>query len=578
MTNKQKPLIWNNFDTGIAEHPSKGHGLFRNADIDSFPGAVKPNKKPATYFHKINTVTFTAVAATDVCTASDSIEANASNFTGAAVYFTTTDTLPTGLAVDTLYYISRVGTTTDEFKVCTSYKNSVGSAADTFINITDTGTGVHTMTQVAIGDIKHIVQDMGTENEYMLCSNGRVWFAPTSSRAYLLANTALDTPDTGVSSAKGNGLVISRFSSTSHTYLFVFRSGKIDVINIYNDLAIEALGWVNSWEDLNSNSTSSNSHEAIKGQDDIIYFCDDRYIGSIIENVGSTFDPDTGATYTYNNQALDLPNQEVAYCLEELGTNLLIGGRFNKIYPWDRISDSFDNPIFVPEYIIYKLKNLGSTIYILAGKSGTIYKTQGSYVLEHVKLPEHLTKNSSTILKNVVEWGGIAINNGDILVGAYFPITEENSGIWRIKENGRITIENIPSTEAGNVYSIYSSDGIFFIFGYEGGADNFSDLVSYTNDETVVQSPLYQIANNTEKGAFSKAEIVLDRIPTGGSATLGYRNNISGSFTDIGTVNDDSTNQIFRIEDIGLTDIDSIQLQLEISSGKFTILEVRLFP
>jgi len=94
-----EPLIIKDWDQGIADSPHKGLGLLRNADIESFPGAVKTVKKPGPYFHSITTRTFTADAGTDICTASSTLEANGTNLGGAAVYFTTTGTLPAGLSI-----------------------------------------------------------------------------------------------------------------------------------------------------------------------------------------------------------------------------------------------------------------------------------------------------------------------------------------------------------------------------------------------------------------------------------------------------------------------------------------------
>lgn len=80
--------------------------------------------------------TFTAVAGTDVCTAADTIL----TLTGTEVKFTTTNILPAGLATNTTYYLIFQSTTT--FKVATSLANAL---AGTAIDITDTGTGTHTV-------------------------------------------------------------------------------------------------------------------------------------------------------------------------------------------------------------------------------------------------------------------------------------------------------------------------------------------------------------------------------------------------------------------------------------------------
>ena len=94
------------------------------------------------FLHRPRTMTtydpdsvFTA-ATTDICAATDTIM----TFTGTKVRFTTTDTLPAGLSVDTDYYLIFQSATT--FKVATSLANAF---AGTAVDITDTGAGTHTV-------------------------------------------------------------------------------------------------------------------------------------------------------------------------------------------------------------------------------------------------------------------------------------------------------------------------------------------------------------------------------------------------------------------------------------------------
>lgn len=85
--------------------------------------------------------TFTADASTDVCTYTSTANIPSNILTGTRVRLTTTTTLPGGLATATDYYVIRVSNST--FKLATSYADAV---AGTAINITDAGTGTHTIT------------------------------------------------------------------------------------------------------------------------------------------------------------------------------------------------------------------------------------------------------------------------------------------------------------------------------------------------------------------------------------------------------------------------------------------------
>ena len=83
--------------------------------------------------------TFTADAGTDIVTITSS-PANINLLNLSTVQVSTTTTLPAGLSAATNYFVIKVSDTT--FKLATSYANAV---AGTAINITDAGTGTHTI-------------------------------------------------------------------------------------------------------------------------------------------------------------------------------------------------------------------------------------------------------------------------------------------------------------------------------------------------------------------------------------------------------------------------------------------------
>lgn len=83
---------------------------------------------------------FTADAGTDVCTWSSVVNIPSNVLTGTRVRLTTTGTLPAGLSTATDYFVVKLSDTT--FKLSTTYANAV---AGTVINITDAGTGTHTV-------------------------------------------------------------------------------------------------------------------------------------------------------------------------------------------------------------------------------------------------------------------------------------------------------------------------------------------------------------------------------------------------------------------------------------------------
>lgn len=87
--------------------------------------------------------TFSADASTDIITMTSTTNIPSNILTGTRVRLTTTTTLPAGLATATDYYVIKV--TDSTFKLATSYANAI---AGTAINITDAGTGTHTMSRL----------------------------------------------------------------------------------------------------------------------------------------------------------------------------------------------------------------------------------------------------------------------------------------------------------------------------------------------------------------------------------------------------------------------------------------------
>lgn len=557
---KKQPLVqMKNWADGTSDSPHvEGRlALLKNVEIDAFSGAARGGKKPETAFHTAYSSTFTADAGTDVCTSTATVPA-----TSTCVQVSTTTTLPAGLSANTNYFIIKLSATT--FKLATTIALA---EAGTGIDITGAGSGTHTVATVNPGTIRHIVRDPRTGTKFAIDSNGVVWFSEGSLYQVLSTNTAK-------TNAAGNGLAVFRNSDGTATYLFSFRNALIDVINVFGTTNKQTPVWTYGWQTMNSTAGSGNSHHALVGQDNIIYYTDDRYVGSIAEVAGSVFDPATGGTYTFSSQALDLPLGSLAYWLEQLGVNLLVTvSNDSFLYPWDRSSDSYGLPIPIGEYNGNKMKNIGNVVYVLAGTKGNIYWTQGTYCRLFKALPAYLTKNTTTVPSGSVTWGGIGVASGGKLLVGVGAGASGQSGVYMIDSEGRMTLDNYPSTGQANVTALYAVDDLYDM-GYAGGADNNIFSQRYTNYECVAQSELFRIGDKTTKATLSTVEIVL---ATGivGSVRIGYRENTTGAFTTLATFTT-ATTAISYETDIGLTNLENIQVQAEYGYG-IDLLEVNLY-
>ena len=562
-----EPLIINGFDTGIADSPHKGFGLLKLVDIDRFPGAVSIGKKLASLFPTALSATVTVDAGTDIFT----IASGTVPVTGYPVKVSTTGVIPTGILTTSVYFVIRLSSTT--FKLASSVVNANASTA---LNITDAGTGTHTVVTVNPQIINHIIEDKRSGVIFFQDSNGYVWYLTSGSSNALLLHQ-FSSP---ASNAKGNGIALLLTSDSTATWLFAFRNNVIDVINVFGTTQLEDpfSNWTTSWQTLNTASTVQNRHKTIYAQDNIIYYPDGQYVGSIRELPNQVFDPSNAATYRFTKQALDLPSFEIANDIEELGVNLLIAGNtFDKIYPWNRISDSFDLPLTCPEKSIKRLKNIGNIVYITAGTEGNIYKTQGSYIDYFTRIPIHLTDNLFAGGATTVTWGCLEAVNGALLVGVGAN-TAGNSGLYKIWPDGRMILEQIPSSGSANVISVLASNRFYYI-GYSGGADYHTGAL-YSGGEGVVQSPFYRVATKTGKAKYSEVEMVLGAT-TGASVVISYRTALTASWTTLATFTIDGTNTNYKA-DAGLIDIENIQIQAEIdgtgSGHDVELLEIRLIP
>lgn len=122
------------------------------------------------------TSTFTAVAASDLCTAAS----NTFIFTGVQCTLTTTNTLPAGLSTATTYYVIYQSSTT--FNLATSFANAL---AGTVIDITDTGTGTHTINIASVSSMQPLPYDIDqVESVAVVVSGTRHSPKPAPSRKF----------------------------------------------------------------------------------------------------------------------------------------------------------------------------------------------------------------------------------------------------------------------------------------------------------------------------------------------------------------------------------------------------------
>jgi hypothetical protein len=564
-------LIIDGFQSGIADNPYNGISDMRNVNIISIPGeaSAQLSMTSATFGASSGSVV-SADATADTVTTTGGTPLNM--FAGNAVTFSG-GSLPGGIVAGTIYWVFNPTSGGTVFQLKTT-----PDLSGTVLNITSTGTGTFSTTAL-MGKPTNRAFDRANINYFVIDANGRAWgrFGNSGPSTFnYLGNTTL-------TNANGNGIIFWK------GYLFVWRNDKIDYMNL------STFAWTYGWQTLTkTSSTTNNSHYAHIGQDDTVYFCDGSFVGSILQKAGQTFDPTNAATYTFTETALALPTLDTAYCLAELGVNLMVGGLLNAIYPWDRTSVSFTYPILIAENKIIRMVTVNTNTYILAGDRGRIYITNGSQAVVWKKIPDHMTGT----VEPYYLWGDLASSKNQL----YFGISDFSSSgtalgqygaLWAIDlATNAIRISNKLSfgTYAGIasvILPVYAAlgqvpSGVGVYVGWDSGASTYGMDAStsnpYTNGECTIDSDYIPIGTFLMPRQLQQIEYKLNQgLVAGESIKLQFRllfNNASSGYSDIFT--DNTTGAFSGVSAVNFGTAQWIQIRAVLTSTATNPSYVRL--
>lgn len=584
-------IVIDGWEKGTAQSPYSGISDIRGVNVSDTPGAVYAS--PATQNNLLVggvaylgvSYTFTADASTDQITLGSG--GTAVNWDYTVVQFTNSGGgLPGGLSTSTNYYLRYISS--GVYKVATSLANAI---TGTYVNITSAGTGTHTATSTNIGTINATTKDDRSGNTYAIDSNNRVWVNNTSGSGggsykwmLLIGNT--------LTNGAGNGIAVWQ------NYLFVFRGQSIDVFGALNDFSTAT--WSNAWQSMNSGSGYTGLHKTFVASNNTLYWTDftgtvgagrnPGYIGSLNLTSATAFAPGTGSTYTFNNQALDLPDNEEPVALNELNGSLIVGvntagtnssGAVSKLYSWDTVSPSFNLPQIVPEAPIYEIVNANNIIYVFCGWRGRVYKTNLSTIALAFKIPDQLyIPSSSSMGYEGQPLSGVVSQSGS--GGTYLIKFGKQARVSRKKilfvvniygstalysydsETGVLQIDAKPfngyggsTTDSPELYGVevlnaqvssstIGTEIIFFGLYYNTGTTTYTidlynpitqhDDTKYGTYNGSIVTDLIVIGSSNNQKTFEQLEYILDRNMVSGSGLkFYYRTVIGGSWTLLST-------------------------------------------
>lgn len=586
-------IIIGGFDQGIGKSPYAGLTDMRNIEIISIPGEA-----PINFATALQTPQISALSVSSASGATITLSAPATGLlVGMAIFFPSVGSF-SGVSTGTPYWISAISPGVNP----TSLTLSSTYTTNTAVTITGSA-GVATISTYNVGFTPGGFSGQGSagityfqfdeQNYWGVDSVGQVWSTLTPLNNGQWAYTGNTPPVTNfysgtpVFSTAGNGLVFYE-STSGQGYIFVFHGSSIDYTKAGESLG--TFGWNYQWTPsagtnagfdvtptpvLNSPIGFTGSHMALAGQDNAIYYCDGNTLGSIVPTNSATFDPLIKATYTFSGggniasgagfYALQLPANDNAQCLAELGINLLIGGQLNKIYPWNRtgsvqngaLFNSFSYPIFLGESNIVKMVTVNTNTYCLVGNRGRIYQTNGTQAQEVFKVPDHLSGGISPFFS----WGGLAFNRNELYFGCWattnagVALTGNNAygGVWAVNvETGAMRLINQLSygsyagyaTAITPQYEPNSSQnaplsGAGLHIGWSnavptptaGGIDSTTSL-PYTGGQAYIVSDMIPVGTNLVSVTPSQIEYKLSSpLLAGESVQILTAKSVNGSFT-----------------------------------------------
>lgn len=420
--------------------------------------------------------------------------------------------------------------------------------------------------------VQWLVRDPITvANIFALDAGGQVYKSADSGATW--ATVAGET-----SGGAGQGMQIWK------DYLFVARTSALDV---YGPISGSA-SWSNSWKTIDSDTLW---HPMIVSKlDNKLYGGAGKYVFSIDEL--TTFAPGTSASFTWTQQALDLPSNYRIKCLEEQSNDLMIGTwmgsniydfKVADIFPWDRSSPSFKDPIRFNVNGINGMVNILNTLWVLAGIAGEVYITNGVQATKVGQIPSSIADIEGG--KYLEFYPGAIVNYKDrpffgVSVGGSGNIS--GMGIWSIKQTSKgniLTNEHSISTGSDGTSSVVKIGALLsltrdtILCGWKDGTSYGIDLTTNTERYTTylgyAESPFYTVGTNLNKRQFTQIEFLLAKpLTTGQGIKLKYRTDLNASWTTIGTYDYATLGGILSHNDTpGIPACEAVQIRYELTTG-----------
>lgn len=452
---------------------------------------------------------------------------------GSRLRLTTTGALPTGLSINTTYYVISTGLTASTFQVSGTYNgaavNTSGSQSGTQSYVVARGmwpiNNALSLTLNTVPVAGETSNTISSVTDYTGGITGAIWNGPTG---FYNAN---------IITTSGNQVVL------------------ISLVQGAN-----AVSWTPA---LNYPATSTNVSVFINGSTVVqtgvehpslvaantgdMYFGNGSNLGAFTLNPNQIFNKNDMTTFTFYTNILALPPTETISALTELKNQLIVSGKY-RLYPWDFINPFWNNPIPMDE-LINKTINILNNIYIFAGNKGNIYFSNGFSVQRFAKLPDYIagvidpawTIGGIMQHRQKLNFQAIATNSatGSVIFGGVFSIDLDSGALNMENQNsGGLLPTGLlgPGVLIDNTSSAINYDKYFSGYTANVSHIDFNDTTLYSSDEGMIESDIIPIGTFAQSKTFGSAEFKLDQpMQSGDSIKLYARQSLSDTYTLLGT-------------------------------------------
>jgi len=355
--------------------------------------------------------------------------------------------------------------------------------------------------------------------------------------------------------------------------------------------------WVLNWKSIQSDI---DWHPMLQGQrDGSLYIGASQYIALLSEVAEQTFDPANSATYSFNNQALDIPSDFRVKSLAETGPYLMLGcwkrvgsNHFPVavLYPWNYVLRplSHEAPLFKNKVLgVNAQLNIDNVLYAWLGSHGEVFEWNGAKFNRLKRIPYDTSSTGAIDIYpgavkeflNMPHFG--IINSLTFITGGVY-----NLGTTDVRRYPLSLCDPYPLSPGNNKnYDLWSlgvcgvADNILLAGWYCGTDSKYGidklNIVSRLATGAYFETMLLRVGTAREKAKIDQFEIYLDiPIESGQAIDIKYRTNTSGSWTTVKTAgktytfsydDDGAVSQIYL--PFNINNLVNIQFKVEFTAG-----------